>query len=647
VKREPALRFWLRYVEREGALVDPSGDAPLVVLTPELQRRLELSETVAVTSDPDVAREDGAVLLAPGHPLLDSAAARVLEEGDAGTICLEWPTRPPLTGDQLLALARDRVGVDHGRIDPGGPPQSRYAPVLRVAVQVTYVVSDHFHEREEVWVDARSGLPVPADVVRQVEVAPRLAADARPDRPSLEVDMAAAVAAAHGLLDERAAARRSVLARQSAAALREELAQAERFYDASLESIAQRGEAAPADRRRLYDDRAQATRAERARRLEEIREKYAARQEIRPVRLHVVLLPALHLPLVVRRGARTFPFALTWWLPAARFADVRCPGCGATSQLVAAKDRLGCRSCVEVRVAEPTRQEPPAPGSRPAPPAAPPAPSKSAVPAPGKPPAPPPVERDPAELVAEWQRDYARLRGRVQRAGRDLGHRLWQSVLNGDAWPRKRSDPHSPLRVVHRLYGVEGPLRAIGVPLGAQPDETTTVTEDPQLGLPHRTFGTVVAGARPYQFSLAWRLEDGKPLLLEVVPFRWMSHGELGQAWTLPAPVAGLLYLRVPAPLIELDPVAELLWRKDLSLHGLPVVARCLAAWWRVVGDPALPAHSPETLAAALAAMVGRRAGASRTRPAAAGTYGADPAEVGAAARRMQSLLGLSDSRWW
>jgi hypothetical protein len=641
VRQEPALRFWLRYVEREGALVDRAGDAPLVVLTPALQRRLELSETVAVTADPDVAREDGALLLAPGHPLLDAAASCVLDEGDAGTIRLEWPARPPLGGEQLLALARDRVGIDHGRIDLDGPPQARYAPVLRVGAQVTYVVNDHFHEREELWIDARSGLPLPAEVARQIELAPRAGAEARPDRPSLDVDLAAAVAAAHGLLDERAAARRSVLGRQSAAGLRDELAQAERFYDSSLESIPQRREAAPADRRRLYEDRADATRAERARRLDEIREKYAARCEIRPVRLHVVLLPALHLPLVVRRGARTFPFALTWWLTAARFADVRCPGCGALAQLVAAKDRLGCRSCVEVRapepLPEPVRPEPapapaqPAPRARPAP-----------VPVP-----PPPAERDPAELAAEWQRDYARLRGRVQRVGKDLGHRLWESVLNADAWPRKRADPHSPLRVVHRLYGAEGPLRAIGVPPGSRPDETSTVTGDPMPGLPHWTCGSVVAGGRPYQFSLAWRLEDGKPLLLEVVPFRSMQYGDLGTAWMLPVQVAGLLYLRVPDPVIELDPVADLLWRKELAVQGLPVVARCLAAWWRVADDPGLPAHPPETLAAALAASVGRRAGAGRTRPAAAATYGADPAGVGAAARRLQSLLGLSDSRWW
>ncbi len=44
----------------------------------------ELPEEVAVTSDPDVAREDGAVLLISGHPALEGAAAGALEAGDVG-----------------------------------------------------------------------------------------------------------------------------------------------------------------------------------------------------------------------------------------------------------------------------------------------------------------------------------------------------------------------------------------------------------------------------------------------------------------------------------------------------------------------------------------------------------------------------------
>ena len=50
----------------------------MVLLTPELQRAFALPEEVVVTSDPEAAREDGALLLIPGHPLLDQAVASVL-----------------------------------------------------------------------------------------------------------------------------------------------------------------------------------------------------------------------------------------------------------------------------------------------------------------------------------------------------------------------------------------------------------------------------------------------------------------------------------------------------------------------------------------------------------------------------------------
>ena len=68
------LDFWLRYVEASGGLTDPSGDTTLVMLPSALQTTLELPEDLRVTADPDVAREDGATLLSPGHPALARAA---------------------------------------------------------------------------------------------------------------------------------------------------------------------------------------------------------------------------------------------------------------------------------------------------------------------------------------------------------------------------------------------------------------------------------------------------------------------------------------------------------------------------------------------------------------------------------------------
>ena len=83
---EPALGFWLSYAEQEGALVEDHGDHAVVVLPGECQRETGLPEELTVTSDPDVAREDGAVLMVAGHPAVEQAASAVLAAGDVGSV---------------------------------------------------------------------------------------------------------------------------------------------------------------------------------------------------------------------------------------------------------------------------------------------------------------------------------------------------------------------------------------------------------------------------------------------------------------------------------------------------------------------------------------------------------------------------------
>lgn len=54
------------------------------------------------------------------------------------------------------------------------------------------------------------------------------------------------------------------------------------YYDAALASIAKRRTAAASERAGLYDAQAEATKGERARRLEETEEKFGGRHHIRP-----------------------------------------------------------------------------------------------------------------------------------------------------------------------------------------------------------------------------------------------------------------------------------------------------------------------------------------------------------------------------
>jgi hypothetical protein len=101
------------------------------------------------------------------------------------------------------------------------------------------------------------------------------------------------------------------------------------------------------------DARAEATLAEQARRLAEIREKHQSRLDITPYRLHLLLVPAVVVPVDFLRGSRRYPQRLIWVWPAKRFRPLPCPSCGADRPLVAGKAALGCQACL----ARPDRQQ--------------------------------------------------------------------------------------------------------------------------------------------------------------------------------------------------------------------------------------------------------------------------------------------------
>lgn len=345
MRAEPGLRFWLEYVRGEGGLTEEGADVALALLPPPLAADLGLPEEVAVTSDPEVAAEDGAVLLIAGHTALDRAAERVLERGDAGWAHLPWPRAQAPAGADLLAAARDRVGVDHGRIDPAGDPVPVYFPVLRMGARITYTGLDQYQEREEAWVDGRNGAPLAAALLTKLAAEPLLG-PADTGHPALAPELAESVRGAQAELERRAGARGLVLAREAEGELRAEAERLEAYYAAALQSIGRRRAGAAEDRQRVLHAQAEATAAERARRLQEIEDKRQVRHRVRPVRLHVVMVPALHLPVWVRRGERTWPLALVWLLPVADFAALPCPHCGAAAALVAGRLRLGCRACL-------------------------------------------------------------------------------------------------------------------------------------------------------------------------------------------------------------------------------------------------------------------------------------------------------------
>jgi hypothetical protein len=382
---DPALSFWLRFAAREGALCEEGDDATFVVLPDPLREAFDLPEETLVTADPEVAREDGATLVVPGHPALNGAAERVLSVGDTGRLRLTWPARVPPSPEVLLARAREEFPVDHGRIDAIGPPYRILLPVLRIGALVHFTVSmdSSFQEQIECWVDGYSGLAVPDRERRVLATAEVSAADgsggsagaagsAGParvdasngmdaDGPSTEDEPPAArpvpvlpnlvrsVSEAYRLIVERAHTRSAALAAYAEGSRDAEIARARAYYAEALASIEKRRANAPADRVPMLDARAETTRAERVRRINEIEEKYRSHLDIRPIRLHLLEVPGLALPVDVLRGPRRYPIVLHWMLPAGAFAGVRCPSCGHSAPLVAGKDRLGCADCLAKR----------------------------------------------------------------------------------------------------------------------------------------------------------------------------------------------------------------------------------------------------------------------------------------------------------
>ena len=149
------VEFLARYAESEGGLAELGPDGGLLVLPEHLRRDLSVPEVLRVTADPEVAREDQSVLIAPGHPLLTAAARAVLGRGDIGCGCLARTVAPPPERGVLETKAREQLHAEHGRLDVIGPPEVTDLVVLRAAALVTYGVSvdERVQEVEEIGVD--------------------------------------------------------------------------------------------------------------------------------------------------------------------------------------------------------------------------------------------------------------------------------------------------------------------------------------------------------------------------------------------------------------------------------------------------------------------------------------------------------------
>ena len=623
------LDFWLRYVEGSGGLTEFEGDTTLVMLPPALQTMLELPEVLQVTADPDVAREDGATLLSAGHPALSRCADEVLAVGDVAALAVPVTATPPPPAEQLQASARDQFTVDHGRIDASGAPTRSVRAILRVGALVDYTLSsdDHYQECAECWMDVQSQRQLSTHAGMKLAAISAVPKDGAP----LLNGLTAAIRCADRVIEQCAERRRSELGDAIGTARDAELDRVEAYYRDALATLERRRAQAPADRRELLDARAESVRNERARRIDETRQKYQASQEIRPYRLHIYEMPVWRLPVDVRRGDRRYPLTLDWLIPLARFADVTCPHCGADERLVATKTRLGCANCVSrstVRLApEPARRlEKPT------------ATTKQVV-------TPPPTPRQhrPAERA-----DPGPTPAKLDKVGDRLTRKVWDAVVRNDRRLARICAPDSPAAAAIRLYGPSGAAWAVGLASTADPVAVSARTATASSGVRHASSGYVeTATGHRFPFLLRWQAAGSAGQIDEILPYDWPFESAHLRRWVQGPGRAGVH--EPPQPRVPLGPVGESLWRSVIPIFGLPAGMRCLAALWRLPDEGVfLDLHGPAAVAAGIERVVCLRANLTTGRFAdiAAG-YRIKEAAVRAADADLQKCLQLGPETWW
>lgn len=630
---EPGLRFFLRYVEAHGALVLEEEDQALVHLPDALRRDFALPKELAVTSDGEVAQEGGQMLVIAGHPLLEAAAERVLQQGDAGWLAVAWPGGAPPAEETLLDGLRAFYPVEHGRIDIVGRPEPVYVPLLRMGALVAFTGEGQFLERIETCVDAVEALPLPA------AAAARLLSAARAERPEacsvLAPRVAPALDAGLARMEQRASERAAELQAGVRALLREERERAAVYYDAQLRQIARRRENAAAERQALYDEQARVTAEEAVRRQAEIEEKFLVRGSVRPFRLHLLLAPALHLELEVRRGARCYPLACNFLLEAQTFLRLRCPSCGEPEPLVAGRRELGCVRCQGVRAegaALPAQAEPrPAPAAREAPGEQ--AVRASAVrrPEPNRRPTGegrPALPRDGAQDWMPW-RNWRPLPPLAQ----DFFHR----VLGGGA-PAVPIARHSPLDIALRWFGWRGLHLVLDLPY---PEEPTPGCRLTTLALieGHHLSGRLHAEGMKREFTLLTQGSADEATFWEVLPCRVSTPDRLAPLTLLGHQLEALedIALRQGPP-SGLDDVEWLLLAEGSERWPFPILLRAVSIWRRV--DRKAPGKSPRAVAAGLLELALDQSGLKAVDGEVAETFGSDGLRTRQAAEFIAPRLG-------
>jgi hypothetical protein len=155
-------------------------------------------------------------------------------------------------------------------------------------------------------------------------------------------------------------------------------------------------------------------------------------------------------------------------------------------------------------------------------------------------------------------------------------------------------------------------------------------------------------GPRQYPAALVWRLDARqKPQIDEVLPCAAGDPDRLLSMWFLTPGAVTADRLPAYPGTEDLDPVAVRLVKRVLPEEGLPLLIRCLTAWWRLGLEPAVLGVAPPVVAAALLRMVSWRSGIRVTAAQSAERFGLTPDAVKAAEAVLKPRLQLGPGRLW
>lgn len=153
------------------------------------------------------------------------------------------------------------------------------------------------------------------------------------------------------------------------------------------------------------------------------------------------------------------------------------------------------------------------------------------------------------------------------------------------------------------------------------------------------SWGTLVRGGQTFPFAIRWKPVDQRHAAIsEVVPC--CDDGVLALLPESAVPAAEPNLLRPPKPASRLDAVGTSLWTVALPTVGLPMVVRCLAAWWRPAVQEAVSGLPAATVAAALVYIVARHLPLRPLKDEVARSYGIPTAALTRAQRRLEGALG-------